>query len=325
MEKVIDCIACGSCTVDILVKPVDLNQPLGTDRLIKVAPIESTTGGIVSNSGTALARLGMKTAACTAVGNDDWGQIVRRKLSAEGIDINYVATRTDLPTSTTVVLIDNSGQRSFAHCQGAPKRLDKAFFLNQIDLFATSRSMLLGYYSLLPDVEHDLPEVFAAIRETGCLTAMDSAGSGGDMEPLRGMLPHLDFYVPSFTEAQHQTGCDDPREILEIFRGCGSPGVIGVKLGSRGALLSPKIGEFIKIDPVQPPGPVVDTTGAGDAFYAGLITGILRGMTVCDAGRLAAAAGACCVTAVGASAGLRNFDDTMQLAFGNVASVNQTR
>ncbi len=89
---------------------------------------------------------------------------------------------------------------------------------------------------------------------------------------------------------------------------------MGVKLGSDGALLSPAAGEFVEIPCVPAPGTVVDTTGAGDAFYAGLLTGLLRGMTIQEAGRLAAATGACCVTGFGATAGLRNYDATAALA-----------
>ena len=79
-------------------------------------------------------------------------------------------------------------------------------------------------------------------------------------------------------------------------------------------MLSPAAGEYVDIPCVPAPGPVVDTTGAGDAFYAGLLTGLLRGMTVQQAGRLAAAAGACCVTGYGATAGLRDYQATAALA-----------
>ena len=92
------------------------------------------------------------------------------------------------------------------------------------------------------------------------------------------------------------------------------PGLLGVKLGSRGALLSPAPGEFIATPCVPPPGPVADTTGAGDCFYAGLLTGLLRGMNAKQAGLLGAAAGACCVTGWGATAGLRDYDETLRLA-----------
>ncbi|MBM4093059.1 MAG: hypothetical protein FJ276_27165, partial [Planctomycetes bacterium] len=70
--KVFDCVLCGSCVVDILVRPVRLDAAIGGGRLIHVEPIEVTTGGIVSNSGIAMARLGMRVAAFSLVGDDEW-------------------------------------------------------------------------------------------------------------------------------------------------------------------------------------------------------------------------------------------------------------
>jgi sugar/nucleoside kinase (ribokinase family) len=212
------------------------------------------------------------------------------------------------------VLIDPSGERSFVHCVGAPRLLDKAAMVGQLDLFARSRAMLLGYYPLMTRLQTDLPEVLAAIRETGCLTAMDSAGDGGTMEPLARILPQLDFYIPNETEAAHQTGRGEPRAMVAAFREAGAKGWLGIKLGARGALLSPKAGEFIDVSVVPAPGNVVDTTGAGDSFYGGLLAGVLRGLPPGDAGRLAAAAGACCVTGVGGSSAIRGYDETARLA-----------
>ena len=176
--------------------------------------------------------------------------------------------------------------------------------LGNLDLFARSRMMLLGYYSQLPDLEEDLPEVLAAIRATGCQTAMDAGGGGGSMQPLERILPHLDVYVPSRTEAMHQTGQSDPRAILDTFRSCGAPWIVGVKLDSEGALLSPAAGVYVEVPCVPPPGPIIDTTGAGDAFFAGLLTGLLRGLGVEDAGHLGAATASCCITALGAVEGI---------------------
>jgi sugar/nucleoside kinase (ribokinase family) len=59
---------------------------------------------------------------------------------------------------------------------------------------------------------------------------------------------------------------------------------------------------------------VVDTTGAGDCFYGGLLAGLLRGLAPGDAARLAAAAGACCVTGLGATTAIRNYEETARLA-----------
>ncbi len=299
---------------DILCRPIRLDVAIGGGRLLPTEPLQVVTGGIVSNSGVAMARLGMKSAAFTYVGRDEWARLIRGRLEAEKLDCTGLLEHPTASTSTTVALIDPSGERSFAHCVGAPKLMDRRLFLDHLELFARSRMTLIGYYSLMPNLENDLPEILAAIRETGCKTALDCAGSGGSMQPLDRILPHLDVYVPSYNEASHQTGLTDPRAILDIYRGCGAHGLLGVKLGSKGVLLSPAAGEYVEIPAVAPPGPIVDTTGAGDCFYAGLLTGLLRGLDVRSAGLLGAATGACCITAFGATAGIRDFASTAALA-----------
>ena len=314
MEQTLDCVMCGSCVVDILIRPVSLESAIGGGRLFPVGPIEVTTGGIVSNAGIAMARLGMRTAAFSYVGNDDWAPVIRKRYEQEGVNTERLLTHASGATSTTGVLIDPTGERSFAHCVGAPRLMDRTMFLENLDLFARSRMTLIGYYSLMPNLEQDLAEVLAAIRQTGCQTALDAAGEGGGMQPLEQLLPHLDVYIPSRGEASHQTGHSEPERIIEAYRDCGASGLLGVKLGAEGALLSPRAGEFVKIAPVRPPGKLVDTTGAGDCFYAGLLTGLLRGLQAQDAGRLAAATGAYCITGLGATSGLRDYDQTARLA-----------
>jgi sugar/nucleoside kinase (ribokinase family) len=314
MDKPFDCVVVGSCVVDILARPVPLTAAIGSGRLIESDPLVLTTGGIVSNSGITLARLGMRVAAFSYVGNDEWADVIRRRYAAEGIDTSALITHPTGATSTTAVLIDPSGERTFMHCVGAPRMLDREAMLARLDLFAKSRAMLIGYYPLMTRLQPDLPEVLAAIRETGCLTALDAAGDGGTMDPLVKILPHVDFYLPSESEARRQTGGSDPRAIIAAYREAGAKGWLGIKLGSKGALLSPRPGEFVEIAPVTPPGPIVDTTGAGDSFYGGVLAGVLRGLSPADAGRLGAAAGACCITGLGATTAIRGYDETALLA-----------
>lgn len=295
-------------------RPVPLDVPIGGGQLVRTEPLLITTGGIVSNSGTTLARLGMRTAAFTYVGKDEWAEVIHSRYAAEGIDTSQLMAHETEPTSTTAVLIDPQGERSFLHAVGAPKQLSKQAFLSKLDFFAKSRAMLLGYYSLLPTLQDDLAEVLKAIQGAGCMTALDAAGDGGTMEPLAECLQFLDVYVPSLKEAKHQTGESDPEKILGIYRNAGSTGLLGVKLGEQGALLSTSAGEFIEVPCITPPGPVIDTTGAGDSFLGGLLTGLLRGMCVADAGRLAAACGACCVTGLGATTAICDYEETAKLA-----------
>ena len=314
MKPSLDCVVCGSCVADVIIRPFSLDTAVGRNRVLDVEPIRLSPGGLVSNAGTAMARLGMKTAAFCHLGDDGAGTIIRRTLDGEGLDTGRMVSHSTASTSTAAVFIDPSGERSFAYGMGATETIDRRAFLNNMDLFGSARMTLIGYYSFLPNLENDLPEVLAAIRAAGCRTALDSAGDGGGIRPLDRILPHLDVYVPSLTEAVNQTGRSNPREIIETFRQCGAPGLLGVKLGADGAMLSPAAGRYVKVDPVQPPGNVVDTTGAGDAFYAGLLSGLLRGMNIEDSGRLAAAAGACCVTQVSTTAGLRDYVETARLA-----------
>ena len=86
MTKNLDCVCCGSCVVDIPCRPVPLETPIGGGRLLQTEPLTVVTGGIVNNAGLAMARLGMKAAAFTYVGRDEWARLIRDRLEAAGMD-----------------------------------------------------------------------------------------------------------------------------------------------------------------------------------------------------------------------------------------------
>lgn len=312
----IDCLLCGTCVADVLVRPVPLTVPIGGGRLLHAGPIEATTGGLVCNTGMAMRRLGATVAASSIVGEDDWGGLVRRQLTASGIESAGLETDPYAATSTTAVLIDPTGERSFAHHVGACAGIDADFIRRQAPQFRRARLAVVGYVGLLPGLEPVLGEAVAFIRAAGCRVALETGGAGGTLSQLAPALRSVDCYVPSLDEARHQTGVDDPRGIIACYRGHGAAGVVGVKLGAQGTLLSSPDGDVLEIPCVPAPGPVADTTGAGDAFLAGLLTGILREMPLRDAGLLGAATAACCVTGLGATKGLRSFEETMSLIRG---------
>ena len=174
--------------------------------------------------------------------------------------------------------------------------------------------MLLGYYPLMTRLQPDLPEVFAAIRAAGCLTALDAAGDGGTMDPLARILPHLDFYVPNETEAAHQTGRTEPRAMIQAYRDAGaaagsasswaSAAPCSVRGRANSSMLpwsSRRARSSIRRVPA-----IASTARCWPACCAVL--------SPADAGRLAAAAGAFCVTGLGATSAIRGYDETARLA-----------
>lgn len=310
----IDCVVCGTCVADILVRPVPLEVPVGGGRLFHVDPVDVTTGGIVCNTGVAMRRLGACVEAVAVVGDDPWGREIVTRLAAQGVGTTGVERRSSGATSTTAVLIDSRGERSFAHHVGVARSFDVDLLRRHEPLFARSRFAVLGYVGLLPGLEPRLAEAVATLRRAGCLVVLETGGSGGSLSDVATALPGVDVFVPSLDEAGRHTGSDDAREIIACYRRHGAAGLVGVKCGSRGSVLSPAEGRVIEVPSVTPPAPVVDTTGAGDSFLAGLVVGLARGMPVESAARLGAATAACCVTRAGATAGLRDLHDTMQLA-----------
>jgi len=287
--------------------------PLSSAAVHRISPMQLTGGGLTCNSSIALARLGNAVKVFTYVGNDPWGKMVCDVLAAENVQTDLLMTHPTEPTSTTVVAIDPSGERAFIHCQGAAKKLNIQTCMDHLETLAQSSFFLAGYYSLMPDLQDDLPQLFAALRQRGVKTVMDAAGDGGAMQPLDRILPHLDVYIPSFVEATHQTGESDPRKMIDVFRDAGGVGILGVKLGEQGVMLSEQTGKYLHLPAITPPLPVIDTTGAGDCFLAGFIAGRLRGYDMQQAGKVATAVAASCITAMGGSAGVGNWKQTSQL------------
>ena len=316
MERQIefDCVVCGITTVDLMLGPALLDKPLEKGSLHYIDEVQAIVGGITSNSGTALSRLGMRTAVLGYLGNDIWAEIIREQLSMDGIDCSGLSTHPELSTSISGIIVDHQNDHTMLCNPGASSQLNSRLIMDQIEMFARSRWALFGYYGLLLELMDDLPFVMEKIKKTGCLTAMDADNSGISMEPLARILPHLDIYFPNEIQGEKQTGESIPEKMINAYRNVGATGIIGIKLGPDGALISPQKDEVIKVKAIEPPEPLKDTLGAGDSFFGGLIAGLVRGLSIEDSGRLAAATGACNVSAVGGTAGLRSYSETATMA-----------
>jgi sugar/nucleoside kinase (ribokinase family) len=241
------------------------------------------------------------------------GDLLISTLRLEGVDVSRFKQSGELETSATAVLMNDRLEHIFAYKPGANEALDRTLFDANLDFIGTAEYILVGYYGLLPLIEPVFDEVLRDIQSTGCGTALDCAGGGGRLQPLDRCLPFLDIYIPTRHEAESQTELSVPQDMIKKYRDYGASGIVGIKLGEEGVLLSPAPGECFAVAATPPPARVVNTTGAGDGFYAGFISGLTRGMDVEQAARLGTATASWSITGLGATDQLKDFATTMQL------------
>ncbi|HEY8667192.1 MAG TPA: carbohydrate kinase family protein [Tepidisphaeraceae bacterium] len=300
----------GLIVADIIAEPMDLRNPPAPGGLHFVRSIQLTTGGNVCNTGVAMAKHGMKVAATGLVGTDVLAAAVTERLKASQIDTSGMFTTEAAQTCSTVVAVEPGGERCFYYTPGATALLDAASLRQCFPIFARCRYVQIGYFGLLPKLTPQLPELLAEFKAQSPQTkiALETVTPVGPWEQLELILPHLDLFIPSRGEAMALTGLADPKEMVAQFRRHMPRGLIGVKLDVEGCYLDDGT-RAVTVPAYQIK--VVDTTGAGDTWFAGLLTGLIHQMPLEKAGAFANRTAADCCTALGASAGVRDFNDTL--------------
>lgn len=305
----LDVVVAGLAVVDIIGKPVNLHRPPRKGGLAEVDLLTVTTGGNVSNVGIDLAKLGFRVGAITRVGNDSLGRFLLQEYAALGLETSGVTVDAEAQTSATFVAVDKSGERTFFHTRGCMANFRAQDVLAHSGLLGRSQWLVFGYLGLLPEVHGELPGLLRTIRErTGCRIVLDTGGIPPRMaeRPLKALLSSVDCFVPSLAEAVRLTGAKSVEAIVRKLRRAMENGIVGVKLGAKGCYIDDGArGEYVPAVRVRT---VADTTGAGDAFVAGLVAALLKGHDPFAAVGIANAVAADCVSAVGASTAIRSFD-----------------
>jgi ribokinase len=235
------------------------------------------TGGSVTNTAVVLARLGLQTCLISRTGADPWAEAALEALHKEGVDLSHVKRDPRAGTGLIFIPVTPDGERTMFSYRGANVLLEAAELDEQV--FAGADLLHLSGYSFLKSPQKEAARrAIDFIKSHSGKVALDLG-----VEPafalrdeLRPLLPQLDLLVLGPKEAQALSGKPDSHAALDALLSSGVK-LIGLKLGKEGCLLA---------DPqeqVRLPGlavPVVDTTGAGDAFSAGLIFGKLTGMSM---------------------------------------------
>ena len=300
----------GLIVADLIAEPMDLRRPPAPGGLVSLNSLQLTTGGNVCNTGVAMSKLGMNVAAAGMVGDDALGKAIVERLAAEGLDTSSIFTSAKAQTSATVVAVEPGGERCFFHAPGVTELLDADLFRKCFPMFKQCQWVQVGYFGLLPTLTPQLPDVLKELKEFSPRTkiAFDTVNPPADAELLWPILPHVDLFAPSRTEAAALTGQFDPAKMVAAFRRHMPRGLIAIKLDADGCYLDD--GHVVAIVPAARITPV-DTTGAGDTWFGALLVAELQGMTLKDAGRFANRAAADCCLALGASAGVRSFEETL--------------
>jgi ribokinase len=228
-------------------------------------------GGSAAIVACGLARLGVPTALAATVGDDLYGGFVRDSLYACGVDTRWLRTDPDGTTGLSVVL--SVGDRAILTHPGTiastgPEVLDR-------DLLTQVRHVHSASFFLLPRLVPHLPEVFAHARGACATTSVDTnwdpAGRWAGLDPLLGVT---DVLLPNAAELLALTRRPDlesaARAVLDL--GCR----VAFKNGAEGGVLWEGPGDAVRIP--APATSVVDTTGAGDSFDAGFISGLVEGL-----------------------------------------------
>jgi sugar/nucleoside kinase (ribokinase family) len=282
-------VVVGDLAVDVLATAATAPVP-GADV---PARIVTAAGGAGANTAAWLAAAGVDVTLVARVGADAAGRAAVAELVDAGVR-PVVAVDPEAPTATVVVLVGPGGERTMLSDRGAAARLAVADLppLDGIDHLHLS-----GY--VLGSGSRDAGlAALAAARGAGASTSVDPQATGSS-DGLLGRLGGVDLLLPNAAELAALTGSPEPGSATALLNVAHA---VVVTTGDAGA-------SWVDRDGVRTvraaAADVVDTTGAGDAFNAGLLAAWLAGAGAEAALRAGCAAGAAAVSRRGARPSVR--------------------
>jgi sugar/nucleoside kinase (ribokinase family) len=231
------------------------------------------------------------------------------KLKKYGLDCEMVRRDGSVQTSSTILPVRPNGERPALHVPGtaavfrvADEDLDAALDATVVHVGGTG---LLKSFDGEPTVR-----LLKRAKELGRTTTFDLIQATPEtialVEPC---LPYIDYFVPSIDEASEMAHEKDPAKVAAYFQGKGVRNCI-LTLGGDGVYVAPHDGEAFHLPAFDIN--VVDTTGCGDSFTAGIIVGIVKGWDLKQSARFASAVAARVAMGLGSDGKLTSFDDTLQ-------------
>jgi sugar/nucleoside kinase (ribokinase family) len=304
-----DIVCVGILVADVLGKPVDSLPEKGKLGLVEKMSLQ--IGGCAANVVIDLSRLGLKSTVIGKIGDDNFGKFLLETLNTEKVDVTGLKIDKTVSTSASMVMISGDGERSILHSFGANAK----FGFDDIDLEIVKKSkiLLIAGTFLMPDFDGEGTEkLLKFARENNVLCCMDTAwdSKGHWLTKIERSLKYLDWFMPSYDEAREMSGKTDPGVISSFFQSKGVKNVI-IKLGNEGCYIKPENGNGYLV-PAFNKVKVIDTSGAGDSFCAGFITGLSQDWDIPECAKFANAVGAHCIMKIGTTAGIKSIEETLE-------------
>ena len=251
-------------------------------------------GGKGSNQSVASAMAGAETHFISRLGADDFAQIARATWARAGVVAAVSEDATSYTGAAYIFVEDATGNNAIIICPGAAANISEAD--------VTARAALISSADVfITQLEQPIPAAVRALeiaRAAGVTTILNPAPAAA---LPAGMLALCDYVTPNESEAQaltgiEVTGLDSALAAARALRGMGAGAAI-ITLGAQGALFHNGT-ETVHIPPFNA-GPVVETTGAGDAFNGGFAAALAEGQAPVQAARFGSATAGISVTRPG--------------------------
>jgi len=294
-------VCAGILVADLFVPP--LEQLPAEGNLVVTEDFLVQPGGCAANTAISLAKLGVSVSVIGKVGGDPFGTAVELDLQKHGVQTAAICRSSSHGTSKTVILPVIGEDRRYIHTLGA----NADFTVEDISLPLAMQAQIfvLGGYCVLPSLDPiKLATLLKDIQGNGTRTILDvvvpASINHPTLDDLRPILPFVDVFMPNIEEASLLTGETDPHRQAELFLQAGCNIAI-ITRGEQGALL---MSTQETLETPAFPVEVVDVSGAGDAFVAGFVVGLLKQWTLADSLRFASVIGASACTRLGCTAGV---------------------
>lgn len=302
-----DFSAVGFLVLDVLCRHADEMPPKGGATFVD--QMLMTVAGTAGATAVDCAILGLEGRIVSEVGQDVMGDFLIDKMRAFGLNTDLVSRNDRVQTSMSMLPIGTDGARSAFFVPGTAEtfRIDDT---GVMDAALDANIIHLGGTGLLKafDGASSL-ELLQRAKQLGRTTVFDLILANPEtIEKVEPLLPFIDYFVPSIEEAAAMAGRREPADVAAWFKKRGVKNAI-LTLEGDGVYVDPAAGEPFRLPSHRID--VVDTTGCGDSFTAGIIVGLAKGWGIRDCAKFANAVAAHVASGLGSQGTLTSFDTTI--------------